>query len=129
MGDLKPVYQASTLELAVKKLNDLKLKWGDKYPIVINSWEKNWTNLTAYFEYTQPIRTLIYTMYLVEVYILQLRKVTKTRSIFPNDDALLKLLYLATQDISKKWTMPRRDWAQTIAQLSIHFPGRVPIDL
>jgi len=125
MKDLKPVYQASTKELAEEKLLELDEKWGKRYPVVINSWQKNWENLSTYFQYTQPIRTMIYTTNIVEGYNRQLRKVTKNRSIFPNDQSLSKLLYLATMEAQKKWTLPRRDWAEIFSQLAILFEDRL----
>ena len=84
----------------------LKQNWGAKYPIVIESWNRNWEELSHFFEYTEPIRKVIYTTNTVEGFHRQVRKVTKTKGAFPNDRALLKLVYLATQNIQKKWTAP-----------------------
>ncbi|MCG8320390.1 MAG: IS256 family transposase, partial [Cytophagales bacterium] len=103
MKELKEVYRADTKELAETALLNLSEKWGKKYPIVIQSWEANWEKLTTYFQYTAPIRKLIYTTNAVEGYHRQIRKVTKTKGAFTSDMALLKLVYLATKNIEKKW--------------------------
>ncbi|EPY2275273.1 IS256 family transposase, partial [Clostridium sporogenes] len=124
-ADLKLVYTATTEEAALAKLERFEQKWGDKYLIAIRSWKNNWDELATFFKYPQEIRKIIYTTNAMESYNRQLRKVTKARSIFPFDDALLKMLYLATMDISKKWTQSIRGWAQILAQLSIFFEGRI----
>ncbi|MCG8323612.1 MAG: IS256 family transposase, partial [Cytophagales bacterium] len=103
MKELKEVYRADTKELAETELLNLSEKWGKKYPIVVQSWENNWEKLTTYFQYTAPIRKLIYTTNAVEGYHRQIRKVTKTKGAFTSDMALLKLVYLATKNIEKKW--------------------------
>lgn len=123
--DLKLVYTATTEEAALAELERFEQKWGDKYLIAIRSWKNNWDELATFFKYPQEIRKIIYTTNSMESYNRQLRKVTKARSIFPSDDALLKMLYLATMDISKKWTQSIRGWAQILAQLSIFFEGRI----
>ena len=127
--DLKCIYQANTEDIALEELKNLDEKWGKKYPAVIKSWKNNWENLAAFFQYSPSIRKMIYTTNIIEGFNRQLRKVTKNRGHFPNDDSLFKLLYLATMEAGKKWTMPRRGWAETIGQLSIHFEGRVPLGL
>jgi len=129
LKDLKEVYQATNIELAEQKLQDLDKKWGEKYPVVINSWKNNWENLSAYFKYSSPIRKIIYTTNIVEGFHRQLRKVTKNRSIFPSDQSLMKIIYLATIDASKKWTSPKQGWAEIAGQLSLHFPGRFDLEL
>lgn len=129
MSDLKPVYQAPNLSMAEMKFDDLKEKWGKKYPVVISSWERNWDNLTSYFAYDEHIRKLIYTTNAVEGFHRQVRKVTKTKGVFPNDMSLLKLIYLAVQHISKKWTQPLQNWALTAQQLKIKFGDRMPLDI
>lgn len=106
MSELKPVYKAATKELAELNLEKLAEKWGKKYPLVIHSWQSNWHKLSTYFKYTEPIRRIIYTTNTVEGFHRQVRKVTKTKGVFPTDDALLKLIYLAYRNISKKWTSP-----------------------
>lgn len=125
MTDLKKVYQALTLEEAEFAFEEFKEKWGKKHPIIIKSWENNWLELTAYFEYPYEIRKMIYTTNIIEGYHRQLRKVTKTKTAYPTDDALRKIIYLATESISKKWTMPIREWRNCISQLAIYFGDRV----
>ena len=129
MKELKEVYRADTKELAEMALLNLSEKWGKKYPIVIQSWESNWEKLTTYFQYTAPIRKLIYTTNAVEGYHRQIRKVTKTKGAFTSDMALLKLVYLATKNIEKKWTSPLQNWSLTVQQLAIKFGDRLPLDL
>lgn len=122
--DLKTIYKAPNEECALKNLALLDTKWGKKYSVVIKSWQSNWDNLSTYFKYSQPIRELIYTTNLVEGFNRQLRKVTKNKVIFPTDNSLKKLIYLALLDIEKKWNMPRHNWGVIISQLSIYFEGR-----
>ena len=129
LKDLKLVYKAMTEEAALTALENLRSKWEEKYPVVINSWVNNWDKLSAYFKYSEPIRRIIYTTNIIEGLHPQMRKVTKNRSMFPSDDALFKILYLVTQDISKKWQTPKWRWGEIISQLSIHFEGRIKIDL
>lgn len=129
LKDLKPVYQAATIELAEQNLKKLEEKWSDRYPVVTNSWVKNWPQLSQYFKYSPAIRKMIYTTNIVEGFHRQLRKVTKNRSVFPSDKALLKLMYLATIDASKKWTMVKQDWSSIIGQLSIHFGDRIKLEI
>src|SRR5690606_27948057 len=105
MNDLKPVYRADTLDLAGLRMDELQDKWGEKYPVVIDSWRRNWDRLTTYFRYDKSIRKLIYTTNTIEVFHRQVRKVTKTKGAFTSDMALLKLIYLAHRNIKKKWTM------------------------
>lgn len=124
-ADLKLVYKASSEDVALAELDKLEEKWGDKYLIAIKSWRNNWDELATFFKYPPEIRKIIYTTNAMESYNRQLRKVTKSKSIFPNDEALLKILYLATVDITKKWTQGIKSWAQILAQLSIFFEGRL----
>ncbi|VAX26145.1 Transposase [hydrothermal vent metagenome] len=124
MRDLKPVYKAPTEEAGLLALDKLEEKWGKKYPYPIKSWRNNWDNLAVFFKYPEEIRRLIYTTNAVENLHRQLRKVTKNRALFPNDDALTKMIYLAYKDIAKKWSMPIRNWAFIFSQLSIIFEER-----
>jgi len=124
LQDLKLVYAASTKEGAEVELDNLEAKWGEDYPIVIKSWRDKWENLSHYFNYTAAIRRIIYTTNIVEGYHRQIRKVTKTKGVFPNDDAIYKLVYLAYRNIKKKWTMPIPNWGQTVQQLAIAFGER-----
>jgi transposase-like protein len=125
MKDLREVYRAFNEEAALKGLDRLSERWGEKYGIVINSWYKNWDNLSTYFAYPSEIRRIIYTTNALEGFNRQLRKVTKTKTVFPDDEALKKSLYLATLDIIRKWTSPIQNWCQILAQLTIVFEGRI----
>ena len=129
MVDLKRVYQAVNKELAESELDILENKWKDKYPIVINSWRKNWERLSQYFKYPEDIRRIIYTTNTIEAVHRQFRKLTKTKGAFPNQDSLLKLLYMGICNASKKWTMPIQNWSLTISQLAIFFEGRLDKEL
>lgn len=106
------------------ELDNLELKWGEDYPIVIKSWRDNWDKLSAYFQYSDDIRKMIYTTNTVEGYHRQIRKVTKNKGIFTSDTALEKLVYLAYRNIRKKWTMPLPNWGKTAQQLAILYPDR-----
>lgn len=125
MADLKKVYKADTEELAAAALDDLEETWGEKYPASIASWRNNWPQLSTYFKYPSEIRKLIYTTNSIENFNRQLRKVTKSKTIFPTDDALFKMLYLAMMDATKKWTGKSWDWGQTLDQLCIYFGDRI----
>ncbi len=125
MADLKRVYRAATLGAAESALDDLEDRWGEQYPIVIKSWRNKWENLSVYFKYPEPIRRIIYTTNSIEAVHRQFRKITKTKGGFPNDNSLLKLLYLGIQNASKKWTMPIQSWNLTLSQLAIYFEGRL----
>lgn len=125
MKDLKLVYQAISKEAAELELDRLEEKWGTKYPIVIQSWRTKWENLSTYFKYPEDIRRIIYTTNIIESIHRQFRKLTKTKGAFPNENSLLKLLYMGIQNAQKKWTMPMRNWSLTISQLSIFFEGRL----
>ena len=129
MKDLKKVYQAPTKSQAENELLNLEELWGKKYPVVIRSWNENWEELSNYFKYDEPIRKLIYTTNAVEGFHRQVRKVTKSKGAFPSDMALLKLIYLAVENISKKWTQPVQNWGLTVQQLCIRFEGRLDIGL
>lgn len=129
IADLKPVYQAVSKDEAEQQLLDLEVKWGKKYPIVIESWNRNWDKLSTFFKYPAAIRKLIYTTNTIEGFHRQIRKVTKTKGAFTSDMALLKLIYLATQNIQKKWTQPLQNWSITVSQLSIIFSGRLKLQL
>ncbi len=121
MKDLKPVYQTVSKEAAETNLETLEQSWGKKYPVVLSSWQRNWDKLTTYFKYPADIRRMIYTTNTIEGYHRQIRKITKTKGAFTSDMALLKLMYLATCNIEKKWTMPLQNWSITVSQLSIIF--------
>jgi len=129
MVDLKRVYKAVNKELAESELDILENKWNDKYPIVIKSWRNNWERLSQYFKYPEDIRRIIYTTNTIEAVHRQFRKLTKTKGAFPNQDSLLKLLYMGICNASKKWTMPIQNWSLTISQLAIFFEGRLDKEL
>ena len=123
--DLKAVYQAFTKEEAEIELDKPEEKWGQKYPIVFDSWRNKWDNLSNYFKYADPIRRVIYTTNIIESVHRQFRTLTKTKGAFPNDNSLLKLLYAGILNAEKKWTMPILNWSLTISQLNIHFKERL----
>ena len=125
MADLKKVYAAIDEQIALAELENFDEKWGNKYPKIAISWRDNWANLSTYFKYPQEVRTLIYTTNAIEGFNRQLRKVTKNKGVFPTDDSLLKMLYLAMMDITKKWTGKRREWGQIHSQLEIFFADRL----
>jgi len=125
MADLKQVYGAPSLDDAEYRLEEFREKWGGKYPQIIKSWEQNWSELSTYFKYPQEVRTLIYTTNAVEGFHRMLRKYTKTKTIYPTDDAVRKSVYLSIMEISKKWSMPIRDWGIIIGQLLIFFEDRL----
>ena len=127
MADLKTVYQAPTREEAERNLIQLGETWNDKYAMAVRSWENNWEDLATYFDYPAEIRRLIYTTNSVESYNRQIRKVIKTKSSFPSVEAARKLLFLANQNITRKWTMPIQNWPKILNQLAIRFEGRFPI--
>ena len=127
MVDLKTVYQAETKNLAEYNLLRLEEKWGDKYPMVIKSWQNNWDNLTTYFKYSSDVRRLIYTTNPIEGFHRQVRKYTKTKGAFVSENALFKLIFCAINNITVKWNQPLPNWALTISQLDIYFPNRLSI--
>ncbi len=123
-ADLKKVYKASNEESGFEALQEMKKKW-PQYAIYLESWEKKWNELSTFFVYPESIRRIIYTTNLIESLNRQLRKVTKTTSIFPHNESLMKLLWLAQEDISKKWNQPIQNWGEIIAQFAIFFPERI----
>ena len=125
MKDLKLVYTAPDEPTGQAKLEDFAEKWDSKYPKISKSWREHWCELSAYFKYPEPVRRLIYTTNTIEGFNRQLRKVTKSKSVFPTDDSLMKMLYLAMMDITKKWTGRRKDWGQIVSQLEIYFEERL----
>ena len=126
MADLKAVYAAVDEAAALDALDTFSQRWDKKYPKIAQSWRENWPNLSTCFKYPQEVRRLIYTTNAIEGFNRQLRKVTKSKSVFPTDDSLLKMLYLAMMDITKKWTGRRQDWSMIHAQLAVFFADRMP---
>ena len=129
MKDLKEVYKATTEELALVQLDNLKEKWGSNYGMVIDSWYNNWNNLDTFFKFSPQIRKLIYTTNVLEGFNRQVRKFTKVRTIFPTDESLNKYVYLATMEIMEKWTQPIHNWGTTLAELSLYFEEQLKDEL
>ena len=126
MADLKKVYTAVDEDAALNALDAFAEIWDSKYPRISKSWYDNWPNLSTYFKFPLELRKLIYTTNTIEGFNRQLKKVTKAKSVFPTDDSLFKMLYLAMKDITKKWTGRRQDWSRIYAQLSIYYGDRIP---
>lgn len=126
MADLKKVYTAVDEEAALNALDAFAAAWDAKYPKISKSWYDNWANLSTYFKFPPELRKLIYTTNTIEGFNRQLKKVTKAKSVFPTDDSLFKMLYLAMKDITKKWTGHRQDWSRIYAQLVIYYGDRIP---
>ena len=129
MKDLKEVYKATTEELALAQLDNLKEKWGSNYGMVIDSWYNNWNNLDTFFKFSPQIRKLIYTTNVLEGFNRQVRKFTKVRTIFPTDESLNKCVYLATMEIMEKWTQPIHNWGTTLTELSLYFEEQLKDEL
>jgi putative transposase len=124
-GDLKSVYRAATETEAATNLDAVAAKWDHKYPTVSKSWRDHWAKIIPMFAFPEDIRRVIYTTNAVESVNMTLRKASRNHRIFPTDDAVFKVMYLAAQNISKKWTMPLRDWGAAMNQFSIEFEGRI----
>lgn len=125
-AELKKIYQSDTVALAEQALDDFELTWGDKYPAIVRSWRSNWSKIIPFFDFPKDIRKAIYTTNSIESLNRTLRKSVKTRGHFPTEDSLYKVLYLAIQAASKRWTMPIRDWTQALNQFAIMFADRMP---
>ena len=124
-GDMRAIYQAPTEEAALEAFSQLEEKWSTECLLAVKVWERNWDRISTMFQFTPEIRRLVYTTNPIESFHRQLRKVSKNRSVFPDDQALLRLLYLVTEQITKKWTMPIRGWQKILDQLAIHFEERI----
>jgi putative transposase len=125
--DLKAIYQATTLSEAEHQLTEFEQRWARSYPVIAKSWRTNWGRIVPMFGYPSEIRRAVYTTNTIESLNMTLRKITKNRSLLPNDEAVLKLMYLGLRNISKRWTMPIRDWSGAMNQFAIVFEGRVPM--
>lgn len=125
-ADLKPIYQASTVEQGELKLDEFAAKWDGVYPTISQMWRRNWQYLKTFFAYDQDIRKVIYTTNTIESVNMSLRKIIKTRGSFPNQEAAFKLLYLALENAAKKWTMPVQNWKGALQRFSILFGDRMP---
>lgn len=123
---LRPIYTAPSEAVALAALDAFEAQWGKQYPWCVKSWRANWAELATMFAYPPEVRKLIYTTNTIESFHRQLRKVTKGKAIFPTDEALGKMLFLAMEDITRRWTMRQPHWGQILLQLTILFPGRVP---
>ena len=126
MADLKQVYAAVDEPAAEEALDRFAERWDKKYPKISASWRANWANLSTYFKFPEELRRLIYTTNAIEGFNRQLRKVTKSKAVFPTDDSLFKMLYMAMLDITKKWTGRRQDWSMIHAQLTVYYADRMP---
>lgn len=125
--DLKEIYTALNEESALEALQEFEVRWGETYPMVVRSWRSNWERITPFLAFPQDIRRVIYTTNAIESLNRQVRKVLKNRGHFPSDQAAMKLVYLALEKASQKWTMPIRQWGRALNQLAIHFEGRIPV--
>jgi len=124
-ADLKKIYGAVNLDDAEYAKEEFREKWEKKYPAILRSWDENWSELTTFFEYPEQVRHLIYTTNAVEAYHRMVRKFTKSKAIFPTDDSIKKVIFLSVKEITKKWTMPARDWGMAYSQLAIFFADRL----
>lgn len=124
-ADFKAVYKAPNEEIALKELEELKNKWGKKYPYAISNWESNWDVVSPFFQFSDDIRRIMYTTNIIEGVNRQFRKVTKTKSVFPNDSSLEKMLYLASKNVMKKWKMRYRNWDLVLSQLNLLYDDRL----
>lgn len=125
-GRLKRSYQSATADEAELRLGEFEAKWDDDYLPIGQSWRRNWERITPFFDFPPEIRKVIYTTSAIESVNMSLRKITKNRDSFPSDEALLKLFYLALRNISKKWTMPIRDWKTALTRFTISYEDRLP---
>lgn len=123
--DLKQIYNSDTEELAKKYLKSFKEKWDNKYPTISDSWQNNWAEITPFLQYPKDIRKVIYTTNAIEATNRQIRKIIKSKGVFPNDTSVYKITYLALKNASKKWTMPIRDWKSALNQFAILFGDRI----
>lgn len=127
-ADLKRIYTAATADEAEQRLGEFEAKWDDDYLPIGQSWRRNWQRIIPFFDYPPEIRKVIYTTNAIESVNMSLRKLTKNRGSFPSDEALLKLFYLALRNISKKWTMPIRDWKAALTRFTIEFGDRLAVN-
>ena len=125
--DPRSIYTAPSADEAYRELDTFDQKWGPRYPMVAKSWRAVWNNVVPFFKFPQDIRRAIYTTNVIESANSSIRHITNNRALFPNDEAVFKLLYLALNNASKKWTMPIQNWKQAMQQFAIMFEGRVPI--
>ena len=124
--DLKTIYTAADENTALERLDSVTEKWSDQYPHAMNRWHENWDAVSPIFKFSKDVRTAFYTTNAIESLNSSFRRLNRQRSVFPSSQALLKALYLATFEISKKWTMPIRNWGKVRGELSIMYPDRLP---
>ena len=127
-ADLKTIYRAATEADALEALEAFRQEWDASYPSIAKTWSANWSLISPFFEFSPEIRKAIYTTNTIEALNRQLRKITKTRGSFPTDSSVFKLLWLAIDRASQRWTYAKRDWALVLQQLAIHFEDRVPLE-
>jgi len=125
-ADLKKIYQAATVEMAMELLDEFEITWGEKYPAIVRSWRNNWEKIIPFFQFPAEIRTVIYTTNIVESLNSTLRKAVRNRGHFSTEDSIMKVLYLAIKRVSKKWNMPIRNWKQALNHFAIIFSDRFP---
>lgn len=124
-NDLKTIYTSKHEKSGYEQLQKVKEKWKNKYPTALKSWEENWDSICPFFSYSEPVRKIMYTTNTIESLNRSYRKYTKTKSVFPSDESLIKCLYLATQNIVKKWNGRYQNWDLILGELSIMFEGRI----
>ena len=125
-NDLKKIYSAETVELAESYLDDFEINWGDKYASIVKSWRSNWARVIPFLDYPKEIRKIIYTTNIIESLNNTLRKAVRNRGHFPSEDSVMKVLYLAIKGVSKRWSMPIKDWKSALNQFAIKFGDRFP---
>lgn len=121
---MKKIYESDTVESAQLALDDFELTWGDKYSAIVKSWRHNWEKITPFLQFPKEIRKVIYTTNIVESLNNTLRKAFRNRGHFPTEDGLMKVLYLAIRNVSKKWNMPIQNWKQALNRFAIMYPDR-----
>ena len=126
-GDLKTIYQSSNERKGYERMQDITQKWNKKYPNSMKSWEVNWDSIAVMFKFSKEVRKVLYTTNAVESLNSTYRRLNSQRSVFPNDTALLKALYLATFQATKKWSLPVRKWGSIYGELCIMYEGRLPL--
>jgi putative transposase len=125
-ADLKKIYQSNTIELASEALDEFEITWGEKYPAIVKSWRNNWEKIIPFLQFPKEIRKVIYTTNIVESLNSTLRKSVRNRGHFSTEDGIMKVLYLAIRGVSRKWSMPIRDWKQALNHFAIMFCDRFP---
>ena len=126
IADLKKIYQAATIEEAEAALDEFAQAWDAKYPTIAKQWRAKWTDIITLFDFPPPIRKAIYTTNAIESVNSVIRKFTRNRKIYPNEESALKLVYMAIHEASKRWTMPIHHWKQALNHLAILYEDRMP---